>query len=89
MLSIYKDDPYASFGFIGVNGLGEPSTYCTKRYRVYSLIMATYFSDEYFLHKENKEKSAYIMINRKEMQSNPNLVTDIENFFYSLFTYFD
>lgn len=56
MLSIYKEDTMASFDFIGANGLNENSTNCTKRYRVYSKIMATYFSSERFYHKENKEK---------------------------------
>lgn len=50
MLSIYEANKNASFGFIGSNGIGE-SVCCTKRYRVYSRLMATYFSEKLFYHK--------------------------------------
>lgn len=80
MLSIYKEDTMASFGFIGANGLNENSTNCTKRYRVYSKIMATYFSSERFYHKENKEKSAYMLINKKSLHKDENLISKIESF---------
>ena len=43
MLAIYKKNNRASFGFIGVNGFNE-NVICTKRYRVYSRIIATYKS---------------------------------------------
>ena len=88
MLSIYNDDDMASFGFIGANGLDEESTYCTKRYRVYSTLMATYFSDNDFYHKENKGKSSYMLINRKMLLKEPNLISDIENFFVSEYEHF-
>ena len=88
MLSIYNDDDVASFGFIGANGLDEESTYSTKRYRVYSTLMATYFSDNDFYHKENKGKSSYMLINRKMLLKEPNLISDIENFFVSEYEHF-
>lgn len=83
MLSIYKEDTMASFGFIGANGLNENSTNCTKRYRVYSKIMATYFSSERFYHKENKEKSAYMLINKKSLHKDENLISKIESFLWN------
>mgnify|MGYP000021174237 FL=1 len=89
MLSIYEKDPEASFGFIGANGLDEDSTYCTKRYRFYSRLMATYFSNEKFYHKENKAKSAYMLINNKVLDRNPDLVREIETFFAERYDYFD
>ena len=89
MLSIYEKDPEASFSFIGANGMDEDSTYCTKRYRFYSRLMATYFSSEKFYHKENKAKSAYMLINNHVLDRNPGLVKEIETFFAERYDYFD
>lgn len=89
MLSIYEKNIKASFGFIGAQGIGEKSTYCTKRYHFYSKIIATYFSDACFYHKENKEKSAYLLINNKALAANPNLIKQIETFFIEQYDYFD
>lgn len=58
MLSVYQMNPKASFGFIGSNGFGE-DVYCTKRYRVYSKIIATYFSDKHFIIRKYREKRIY------------------------------
>lgn len=88
MLNIYEKNPNASFGFIGANRINE-STNETKRYKVYSTIVATYFSNDFFFHKENREKSAYLLINNKSLSSNPTLVKDIEDFFTSQYAYFD
>lgn len=88
MLSIYQNNPKASFGFIGANGFNE-DVCCTKRYRVYSRIIATYFSDKYFYHKENIEKSAYMLINNIALTENPNLVKQIEDFFIDQYEYFE
>lgn len=88
MLSIYHMNPKASFGFIGSNGFGEDIC-CTKRYRVYSKIIATYFSDKHFYHKENIEKSAYMLINNVSLAENPDLVNQIETFFIEQYEYFE
>lgn len=89
MLSIYESDHEASFGFIGANGMDEEGTCCTKRYRFYSRIMATYFSDEKFCHKENVGKSAYMLINKHSLEKEPNLINSIEKFFTDMYDYFD
>lgn len=88
MLSIYQMNHKASFGFIGSNGFGE-DVCCTKRYRFYSKIIATYFSDKYFYHKENIEKSAYMLINNASLEENPDLVAQIESFFVGQYEYFE
>lgn len=88
MLSIYRDNPRASFGFVGANGFKEDIC-CTKRYRIYSRLIATYFSDEHFYHKENIGKSAYMLINRISLSENPRLIAEIESFFVEQFDYFD
>lgn len=88
MLSIYKENLKASFGFIGANGFNE-DTVCTKRYRVYARIIATYFSDKFFYHKENIEKSAYMLINNIALKENPDLTQQIETFFINQYDYFE
>lgn len=88
MLSIYESDPMASFGFVGANGMDEDCV-CTKRYRFYSRIIATYISDSKFYHKENKDHSAYMLINRQGLAANPGLIEDIEGYFVSQYSDFD
>lgn len=88
MLEVYRSNKLASFGFVGSNSLGE-DVFCTKRYKFYSKIVATYFGEEIFFHKENKEKSAYILVNNEALSKNPNLVQQIETFFNVQFDYFE
>lgn len=88
MLTVYQKNKKASFGFVGANGFDEDTSY-TKRYRVYSRIIATYFSDEHFYHKENIEKSAYMLINNISLKENPDLVEQIESFFIEQYEYFE
>lgn len=88
MLSIYEANGNASFGFIGSNGIDEDIC-CTKRYRVYSKLMATYFSNKHFYHKENIEKSAYMLINNDALKANENLISQIEDFFSNQYDYFE
>lgn len=88
MLTVYQKNKKASFGFVGANGFDEDISY-TKRYRVYSRIIATYFSDEHFYHKENIEKSAYMLINNISLKENPDLVEQIESFFIEQYEYFE
>lgn len=88
MLEIYHADDHASFGFIGSNNPDEDIDN-TKRFRFYKRIMATYFSEKYFIHQENISKSAYLMINRVELANNPNLKEDIEKAFVQQYTYFE
>lgn len=88
MLTVYQKNKKASFGFVGANGFDEDIS-DTKRYRVYSRIIATYFSDEHFYHKENIEKSAYMLINNISLKENPDLVEQIESFFVEQYEYFE
>lgn len=88
MLEIAQKDPRSSFGFIGSNIMGEDICN-TKRYRVYKTLMLTYFSDTYFTHKANDEKSAYLLIRKAELANNPHFMDDIEIFFTEEYEYFD
>ncbi|OAV63633.1 hypothetical protein Barb6_03633 [Bacteroidales bacterium Barb6] len=88
MLEIDKTDTRSSFGFIGSNmpneGINE-----TKRFKLYKKIMLSHFSDDVFFHSQSKDKSAYIMARRTELEKNPNLISDIEQFFSDNYEYFD
>lgn len=86
MISIFNKDKRASFGFVGANCINEGARE-TKRFRVYSVIVATYFSDRFFYHKENKEKSAYLLINNSVYKETPDLVKKIEQFFVTLYDF--
>lgn len=88
MLSIFKGNPYASFGFIGSNGEGE-SISNTKRYRFYNKIVASKIEDSLFLHIENVERSTYLLVNRAELERTPDLIERIENNFSELYEFFD
>lgn len=84
LLDIYQQDSQASFGFIGANRIGENEDN-TKRYRVYKKIVTTYFTDIYFYHHYNVDKSAYILINKKKLKENPALIQEIEQFFIDIY----
>lgn len=43
----------------------------------------------YFTHKENTDKSTYMLINNAFGAEHPNLVGDIESFFTERYDYFD
>ncbi len=88
MFSVLKENPRASFGFIGANCEDEDEAN-TKRYRIYRKIMATKISEERFIHTRNQEKSAIMLINREELKEYPNLVEIIEKTFQELYDYFD
>ena len=88
MFLLYKENPRASFGFIGANCENE-SQENTKRYRVYNKIVATQVSENIFKHVENIGKSAYMLINRDELKEYPDLVEEIERTFQELYDYFD
>ena len=88
MVEILRKNPKASFGFIGANCENE-STENTKRYRVYNRLVATKVSEDLFVHKEDVKTSAYMLVNRKELQEHPELIAKIERTFSELYDYFD
>ena len=88
MLDIARKDPRSSFGFIGANTEGE-STIFTKRFKVYSRIVATYFTKEVFEHKMIIEKSAYMLVRRSELEANPGLVDELNQKFKILYDFFE
>lgn len=61
---IIKEDPLASFGFIGENSIGEEPNN-TRRYRIYRVLSERYFSPKAFVHEKDDSNSTYFIINKK------------------------
>jgi hypothetical protein len=49
MIKFFKDEPTASFGFIGANSLSENREE-TKRFNIYKKVMENFFSPVHFAH---------------------------------------
>lgn len=88
MKEIGEKDSHASFGFIGANMHNE-STYSTKRFRIYSIMMATCFTEDVFEHFVLMKKSAYLLMRKTEMEQHPMLLTEINAQFKEMYDYFD
>ncbi len=56
-------NPYASFGFIGANSIGEQKSN-TKRFMIYQRIIKNVISPITFSHYLSEEKSAYLIFNK-------------------------
>lgn len=69
--------------------MANETVYYTKRFQVYSRIMATYFSKDVFKHYMIIAKSTYIMIRKSELDVQPDLLDDINAKFKTLYDYFD
>ena len=88
LMELASKNPEASFGFIGANLIGE-SEQETKRFRVYKTILTTYFSEEQYLHYQILEKSAYALISRSALNSNPDLIMQVSTYFSDNYSNFD
>lgn len=88
MAEIAKTDSYSSFGFIGAN-MQDESTFMTKRFRVYSAFMATYFSEILFEHYMMMDKSAYLLVRRTELEKSPDLLSLLSRKFNQMYDLFD
>lgn len=51
--------------------------------------MATYFSDTLFVHRENRKKNVYVMINRRNLSDNPDFVEEMERYFNDHYVFND
>lgn len=88
MQEIADINPHASFGFIGAN-MNAESEFQTKRFRIYSRMMATYFKNDTFAHYMIVPKSAYLMIRKSELEKEPRLPEIFSEKFRELYDYFD
>jgi hypothetical protein len=97
LLEVNSEFNTHSFGFIGANTndwikrknkygvferkkIVEPE-YNTKRYNRYKRILITFISEKDFVHVQNKDKSAYLLLRRSQLEQNPNLENDIMLYF--------
>ena len=79
MQYFYKQNPYASFAFMGAPTKEEIETniqnnhhsaYITKRFKLYRRVMSIFFNPARFLHVQNIQCSAYLMANRDFLYPN-------------------
>ena len=88
LMDLAEQYPNSSFGFIGANCIGE-SERETKRFRVYRRVLTTYFSEEHYLHFQIVEKSAYALVRKTTIETNPNIIREISTYFSDNYTDFD
>ena len=88
LMELAAQHPDASFGFIGSNLIGESENQ-TKRFRFYKHMITTYFSEEKYYHYQILEKSAYALVSRKALTTNPDLIAQISTYFSDNYTNFD
>jgi len=88
MLEIASVNERASFGFIGAS-METESEVNTKRFRVYKRFMATYFSEDAFVHLFNIRKSSYVLIRKSELARKPGLISELDEKFMRLYPYFE
>lgn len=81
-------NPRSSFGFIGAS-MKEESSFMTKRFRIYSLFMATYFAETVFEHRMMMDKSAYLLVRKSELEKTPELLSTLSQKFNQMYDYFD
>ena len=58
-------------------------------YGHYGRFMLTCFGNDEYVHKYNISKSAYMLINRKELAEHPSLLDEIVKGFSELYPYFE
>jgi hypothetical protein len=66
----YLKDRFSSFTFLGSPTPSEESIHITKRFKVYSRIVATYFNDDTFVHRHIEEISLYALIPKCAIEIN-------------------
>lgn len=84
MREIHNKYPYASFAFVGSPLEGEAQKN-TKRFKLYSKVVANFVSPISFEHKTSRNHSAYLMLNRNNQE--PQLLPKIENMFRPIYEY--
>lgn len=78
--TVLKENPLASFGFIGESSEGE-GVQNTRRYRIYRTLSERYFSPKAFIHEKDDLYSTYLIINKKN-QIDRNLIEKRFNEYY-------
>ncbi|WP_394773116.1 hypothetical protein [Flavobacterium sp.] len=79
-MSIYENNPLASFGFIAsptIDELGKTGFNATKRLVVYKSFVEYFFHPENFTHSYSEEKSSYLLLNKNYEQQEPDAMQKI------------
>jgi hypothetical protein len=84
MLYVIKRDPLASVGFIGTPKPGEKKAN-TQRYRIYTQMMTSYFAKEAWHHEDFGGESAYLLLNRRALAQDPDLLRHAAAMFDALY----
>lgn len=79
-------NPFASFAFVGAWSAGESSAN-SKRFRVYQKVVAALISPLQFEHHAYPKNSAYLLLNRHQLENDPDLQTKIEAMFRARFDF--
>jgi len=80
MFWLFEKNDISSFGFVGANSENEEVA-MSKRFKVYSKIMLRCFSPTTFFHKRYSSNSAYLMLNKKHLDTEENLEQIIKELF--------
>ena len=81
MIKFFKDEPTASFGFIGANSISENREE-TKRFNIYKKVMENFFSPVHFAHHNYNKESAYILLNRKTSENSLSIIEELFTKYY-------
>lgn len=82
LFDILRKNELASFAFVGEIGVNEKiKGKGSKRWRVYSLLMKTYVSEDRFVHLDEKNINAYIVLNKMHIQKKTNLKDEVVQMF--------
>ena len=81
-----KGNPFASFAFVGAWSAGE-AVANSKRFRVYQKVVAALISPLEFEHHAYPNNSAYLLLNRHQLDNEPDLQINIETMFRSRFDF--
>lgn len=82
MQEIFGNNPYASFGFIGVP-LKNEAVDNTKRFRLYSRIVQNKISATFLEHHPAGKLSAYLLVNRNNSESD--LIPKLDKMFNEIY----
>ncbi|WP_291725362.1 hypothetical protein [Bernardetia sp.] len=80
MFWLYQKNDLSLFGFIGANSEDEEVA-MSKRFKVYSKVMLRCFSPNKFFHRKSSTNSAYLLLNKKHIETEENLEELIKEMF--------
>lgn len=83
-IAFYQRNPLASFGFIGAPTIDEIESNKfdhTKRFNLYDKFARLHFNPDHFDHTVNVQRSAYLLMNKKKREQEPDLLHKIGEMF--------